>query len=77
MGKIISPLVSIIIRTKNEERWISKCLKRINEQTYKKFEIIIVDNGSTDKTNANILKSNLYNVVFCFVKFCSFRTAFS
>ena len=43
-------LVSIIIRTKNEERWITSCLKSILNQTYKNFEIIIVDNFSTDKT---------------------------
>ena len=50
MKKKKLPLVSIIIRTKNEERWISKCLKRINDQTYKNFEIIIVDNISSDNT---------------------------
>ena len=43
-------LVSIIIRTKNEERWISQCLDSINKQTYKNFEVILVDNYSNDKT---------------------------
>jgi glycosyltransferase involved in cell wall biosynthesis len=42
--------VSIIIRTKNEEKWILNCLKKIFLQTYKNIEIIIVDNNSTDKT---------------------------
>jgi len=32
-------LVSIIIRTKNEERWISYCLKSILKQSYDNFEI--------------------------------------
>lgn len=41
---------SIIIRTKNEERWISSCLKAVFNQTYKNIEVIIVDNESTDKT---------------------------
>ena len=50
MNKINNKLVSIIIRTKNEERWIVPCLKSIFSQTYKNFEIIIVDNYSTDKT---------------------------
>ena len=45
-----TPKVSIIIRTKNEERWISSCLRAIIEQTYKDYEIIIVDNNSNDKT---------------------------
>ena len=44
------PKVSIIIRTKNEERWITSCLDKIYSQSYKNFEIIIADNCSTDKT---------------------------
>ena len=42
--------VSIIIRTKNEEQWIEMCLRKISEQTYKNYELVIVDNHSTDKT---------------------------
>ena len=43
-------LVSIIIRTKNEENWISLCLDKIFKQNYKNFEVIIVDNNSTDNS---------------------------
>ena len=43
-------LVSIIIRTKNEEKWISSCLKSVFKQNYKNFEVIIVDNESSDNT---------------------------
>ena len=43
-------LVSIIIRTKNEERWISSCLRSVFRQSYKNIEVIIVDNKSTDHT---------------------------
>jgi rhamnosyltransferase len=42
--------VSIIIRTKNEERWIEQCLKKVFDQKYKNFEVIVIDNNSTDKT---------------------------
>ncbi|MFT7158449.1 MAG: rhamnosyltransferase, partial [Parvicella sp.] len=42
--------VSIIIRTKNEEKWIGQCLKRLKEQTYTNFEVILVDNLSEDRT---------------------------
>ncbi len=42
--------ISIIIRTKNEERWIEQCLKKIFEQNYENFEVILVDNNSKDKT---------------------------
>ena len=34
------PLVSIIIRTKNEERWIDHCLSAIATQSIKDYEII-------------------------------------
>lgn len=44
------PRVSIVIRTKNEERWINPCFEAIYSQTYQDFEIIVVDNDSTDKT---------------------------
>lgn len=42
--------VSIIIRTKNEERWISSCLESVFSQEFKDFEVIIVDNNSIDNT---------------------------
>ena len=44
------PIVSIIIRTKNEEKYIKHCLKKIKQQNFKNSEIIIVDNYSTDLT---------------------------
>lgn len=43
-------LVSIVIRTRNEERWIESCLKNVLRQSYKNFEIILVDNMSNDNT---------------------------
>ena len=46
----MNKLVSIIIRTKNEERWISSCLESVYSQTYQNIEVILVDNYSTDKT---------------------------
>lgn len=49
-------LVSIIVRTKNEERWIDLCLKSIFEQSYKNIEVIVVDNESTDQTVAKATK---------------------
>ncbi len=45
-----TPLVSLIIRTKDEERWIGSCLRSVFNQTYKNFEVVIVDNCSKDQT---------------------------
>lgn len=47
---ILLPMVSIIIRTKNEERWISSCLRGVFNQTYNNIEVILVDNNSDDQT---------------------------
>lgn len=42
--------VSIILRSWNEEKWIGACLSAIFKQDYKNFEVILVDNMSTDQT---------------------------
>lgn len=44
------PLISVVIPAYNEEKYIGKCLSSINSQTFKDFEIIVVDNNSNDKT---------------------------
>lgn len=54
--KRINPLVSIIIRTKNEEKWISSCLRAVFRQEYQNIEVIIVDNDSSDRTVAKAQK---------------------
>lgn len=45
-------MISVIIRSRNEERWIRECLRRIQAQTIKDVEVILVDNQSTDQTVA-------------------------
>ena len=47
---IKTPKISILIRAFNESKWINICLKKINEQSIKPFEIIVVDNNSSDGT---------------------------
>ena len=43
-------LISIIIPVYNVEDFLPECLQMILNQTYKKFELILVDDGSTDKS---------------------------
>lgn len=43
-------LVSIIIPVYNTEKWLSRCINSIISQTYKEIEIIIVNDGSSDKS---------------------------
>lgn len=42
--------VSIILRLKNEAKHVGKVLAALAEQTYRDFEIVVVDSGSTDRT---------------------------
>ncbi len=58
---MFNPFVSIIVRTKNEDFWIGKCLNEIFNQRYQNFEVILVDNNSKDKT-INIVKKNFPKV---------------
>lgn len=44
------PLLSVIIPTYNEEKDIGNCIKSLEQQSHKDFEIMIIDDGSTDKT---------------------------
>jgi glycosyltransferase involved in cell wall biosynthesis len=44
------PLVSVIVTTRNEEHAIRRCLESIRSQTYKKTEVLVVDNSSRDRT---------------------------
>jgi glycosyltransferase involved in cell wall biosynthesis len=43
-------MISVIIPTYNEEKVLGYCIESLDGQTYKDFEVIVVDDGSTDKT---------------------------
>ncbi len=44
----MSPRLTVVIPNWNGERFLSTCLNSLREQSYKDFETVLVDNGSTD-----------------------------
>ena len=44
------PLVSIMVPVFNGEAYVGRCLESVLNQDYKNIELVIVDDGSTDKT---------------------------
>ena len=51
MNKISQPLVSIIILNYNANQLILDCIESITKTNYENFEIIVVDNASTDNSH--------------------------
>ena len=50
------PYFSVVIPVYNKEKFVAKTLKSVLDQTFTDFEIIIVNDGSTDKSEVKILE---------------------
>ncbi len=48
--KIDIPAISVVIPMYNAEKYIGECLDSILAQTFQDFEVIVVDDCSTDKS---------------------------
>src|SRR5580693_2543276 len=46
----MSPLVSIIIPCRNGETWLGEAIESCLGQTWRNLQIIVVDNGSADRS---------------------------
>ncbi len=57
-------MVSVVVPTYNEESVISNCLESLEKQTFKDLEIIVVDDGSDDKTMDVLSKVKIQNSKF-------------
>jgi len=54
----MSPLISIVMPNYNSGKFLKKCISSIIDQTYKNWELLIVDNSSDDNSEEII---NLFN----------------
>lgn len=49
-GRLADDLVTVIVPARNEELWIDRTLEAVTGQTYRQLQIVVVDDGSTDRT---------------------------
>lgn len=64
----MSPQVSVILPTYNRAQLLKEALDSLEKQTFKDFEVLVIDDGSTDATN-DIIKTyrskiNLRSIAF-------------
>jgi glycosyltransferase involved in cell wall biosynthesis len=52
------PVISIVMAAFNEEQHIGECIDSVLNQTFRDFEFIVVNDGSTDRTEEIILSYN-------------------
>ena len=47
-----TPEISIVVPVYNLEKWIGRCLDSLAKQTFSNFEVLLIDDGSTDGSPA-------------------------
>ena len=52
-----APLISVVIATRNAARSLPRCLESLRAQTFRDFEVLVMDGGSTDGT-LDLLKAS-------------------
>jgi cellulose synthase/poly-beta-1,6-N-acetylglucosamine synthase-like glycosyltransferase len=55
------PKVSVILPARNEEKYIAKCLDSLLKQSYPNFEIVAINDSSSDRTDEIIQRCHILN----------------
>jgi len=50
------PEVSVVIATYNQARWLGEAIEDVRRQTFRDWELVVVDDGSTDSTRAVVAR---------------------
>jgi len=53
---MLQPLISVVIPAYNHEKFVGAAIESVLDQSYQNFEIIVIDDGSTDRT-AEVIQS--------------------
>jgi len=53
-----APLVSVMIVTYNQERWVAETIRSAVDQDYDNLEVIVADDGSSDGTRVGHITAN-------------------
>lgn len=61
INMIEKPLISVVIAVYNNERYLKKAVESVEKQNFDDYEIIIVDDGSTDNTPSIVDELAYYN----------------
>lgn len=60
----MNPFVSVIVTTYNQRKYIQETIESVLNQTYKDYEVIVVDDGSTDDT-PDVMSQFGKNIIYC------------
>lgn len=60
------PLFSVVLPTYNRAAWLRGAIQSVLEQTFKDFELIVVDDGSTDNTREIVSSFNDRRIVYMY-----------
>lgn len=51
---MFSPKISVVVPVYNKEKYLCKCIESILSQNYKNIELILIDDGSTDRSGGGM-----------------------
>lgn len=58
-GRKMNSLISVIVPVYNAEKYLDRCIQSIINQKYKELEIILVDDGSKDRSLETHMKKKI------------------